>query len=381
MAGGHDAAPAGLPSFENRRPHGYSATEGHQVMKWVLLSATVLMGLSAPAWATSLNDIRIDATTAGSVKSLSITQDDANLANQVSATSGGGSALPIKGPWKTISINQQGGTSKFYGSVKANGGSTNATLSALYTGGNNNHSLTIGNATAPVDPTVTIAVSNTDATHTTFNTVTDTLDGTSLNYNLALNGTDSALTNSVSATGAVTLNQGGGSYGITGDHNSVTNTVSGVTSFTHNLTVAGNTNTITNAASGGGGKTITQSITGNGNTVAMTLNATGTQAAALTVDSTSTVDYTLATAANASSATINLSNVVGAASTPAVINITQTAAANGATANLTVSGGIYTMGTALAGGAGVNVYQNSAAANLNATVTANTNGYTANFIQ
>ena len=108
------------------------------------------------------------------MKSLSITQDDANLGNQVSGTPGGSSALPVEGPWKTISINQQGGTNKFYGSVKAGGGSTTATLSASYTGGKNTHSLAIGATTAPTNPTVAIAVTNNGGGT---NTITDTLDG------------------------------------------------------------------------------------------------------------------------------------------------------------------------------------------------------------
>ena len=56
-------------------------------MKKTLLGMTILMGLAAPAWATGINDIEIDASTAGSVKTLAIIQDDANLTNQVSATS------------------------------------------------------------------------------------------------------------------------------------------------------------------------------------------------------------------------------------------------------------------------------------------------------
>jgi hypothetical protein len=364
-------------SFENRRPHGISAAEGQMVMKSVFLGATILMGLSVPGWAANLNDIRIDATTAGSVKTLSITQDDANLANQVSATSGGGS-LPIKGSWKTVSIDQQGGANVFNGSLKATGGSANATLNASYAGGKNTHSLTIGSTTAPANPTVVIAVTNNGLGT---NTITDTLDGTSVNYNLALKGTGNTLTNSVSASGAVVLGQGGGVLGITGNNNSVTNTVSGVASFTHNLTLVGNGNTIANSAINGGDKTITQNITGDGNTVTMTLNAAGSQDAALTVGSTSMVHYTLLGSAAGGSANINLFNVIGAASAPAVVNVTQTAAATGSTANLTVSGGTFTMGDTLPGSAGVNVFQNSPAANLSATVTANANGYTANFTQ
>ncbi len=349
-------------------------------MKSVLLGATVLMGLSVPAWASSLNEIRIDATTAGSVKTLSITQDDANLGNQVGGLAGGSSTLPVKGPWKTISIDQQGGTNVFNGSLKASGGSTTANLSASYAGGKNTHSLEIGTTTAPANPTVAIAVTNNGGGT---NTITDRLDGNSLTYNLALAGTGNTLTNTVTASsGAVTLNQGGlGGYGITGNNNTVGNNVSGVTSFTHNLTLVGNSNTIANTASNGGDKTITQNITGDGNTVTMTLDAAGTQGAALTVGSSSKVNYTLLASAPGTSANVNLSNVIGAASAAAVVNVTQTAAATGSTANLMVFGGGFTMGATLPGSAGVNVYQNSPAANLSATVTANAIGYTANFTQ
>jgi hypothetical protein len=366
--------------FENRRPHGISTTEGQLVMKSLLLGATVLMGLSVPAWATSLNDIRIDATTAGSVNTLSITQDDHNLGNQVSGDSGSTTALPVKGPWKSISIDQHGSSNKFYGSLKADatsGTAGDATLTASYSGGNNIHSLTIGTSTtAPVNPTVHIAVTGGGS-----NTITDTLDGGSLTYNLALAGTGNSVINDVAATGAILLNQGGGGYGITGDNNSVTNTVSGVASFTHNLALVGNNNTIANTAINGGDKTITQNIDSAGNTVTMTLDAAGTQDAALTVGSSSKVDYTLLATAAGGSANINLSNVIGAASAAAVVNITKTAAATGSTANLMVFGGGFTMGTALPGSVGANVYQNSPAANLSATVTANANGYTANFVQ
>ncbi len=343
-------------------------------MKSVLLGATILMGLSAPGWATSLNEIRIDATTAGSVKTLSITQDDANLTNQVGGLTGGTSALPVKGTWKTVSIDQQGGTNVFNGSLKATSGSATATLGASYAGGKNTHSLEIGTTTAPANPTVAIAVTNSGLGT---NTITDTLDGSALTYNLALTGTGNSLTNAVSASGAVILNQGGGSYGITGNNNTVGNNVSGVTGFTHNLTLAGNGNIIANTATNGGAKAITQAITGDGNTVSMTLDAAGSQSSALTVDVGSTVNYTLLASAVGGAQAINLSNVFGAAGGQAVINVTQTAAASGATANLTVAGGTYTMG----GPVGVNVYQNSPAAFLSATTTANTIGYTINIAQ
>lgn len=347
-------------------------------MRTTLLSAAILMGFAAPAFA-QINNIRIDASTSGSVKTLAITQDDANLGNQVSGNAGGTTSLPVVGPWKTISISQVGGTNVFYGSIKANSGSTTASLTASYTGGNNTQSLTIGGTTAPTNPSVSIAVDNTTGVST--NTITDTLDGTSLAYNLTVTGTGNSVTNAVAASAGVTLNQGGGGYGITGDNNTISNTVSGVTSFTHDLTVTGSGNTITNAASNGGNKTITQSVASSNNSLTMTLNGAGDQSAAMTVDSGSTVNYTLNNAAIGSAANINLSNVVGLGGIPAVVNVTQTASAGDATANVTINGGIYTMGSTLTGSAGVIIYQNSASANLNLVTTANANGYTVHVTQ
>jgi hypothetical protein len=363
-------------SFENRRPHGISTTEEYLVMKSILLGATVLMGLSVPAWATSLNEIRIDATTAGTIKTLSITQDDVNLANQVGGLTGGTTTLPVKGSWKTVSIDQQGGTNVFNGSLKATGGPANATLNASYAGGNT-HSLEIGTTTAPVNPTVQIAVTNTGGGT---NTITDTLDGNALSYNLTLTGTGNTVTNTVSASGAVTLNQG-----MTGSNNTVSNSAAGVTSFTHTLTLTGDNNSITNSASGAAAKTFTQSIGSSGNTIVMNLDSSDAQTGALTVGSGSMVDYDLHASATGASTNILLSNVLGAGgTTPAVIRVTQTSAATGASAALSVSGGIYEMGTQNSGsgtGTGVYVYQNSPGAVLNAMVTANANGYTANFVQ
>jgi hypothetical protein len=346
-------------------------------MKSILLGATILMGLAAPGWA-DINNIRIDASSnGGKVTTLAITQDDSHLANQVSGNAGGATPFPLAGPWDTVSINQQGGSNKLYGSVKATSGSTAASLTASYTGGNNTHSLTIGNTAAPANPVVAIVVNNTGVGA---NTITDTLNGATLSYNLSVTGTDNAVTNSVGATGAITLNQGG-SYGITGNSNTVSNTAAGVASFTNNLTLAGSFNTITNTASGGGDKTITESVASDHNTVAVSLTGTGTQIAGVTSDSGSQIDLDLTSQAANSSANLILSNVIGAASAAAKITITQTAVADGATAILSVSGGTFTMGNTLAGGVGANVYQNSAGAYLNASVAAAANGYTVNITQ
>jgi hypothetical protein len=353
-------------------------------MKSVLLGATVLMGLSVPAWASG-NNIFIDTTNnGGSVKTLSIIQDDSSITSQVSGNVGGTTALPVAGSWKSISINQQGGNAKFYGSLTTDASSINATLTAQYHGGKNSHSISIGGTTAPVDPTVAIDVTNNGSTT---NSITDTLDGTSLSYKLTVLGTGNMVTNKVSTNtgagiGAITLNQGGiGGYGITGSNNSVTNNVSSVDSFTHNLTILGNSNVISNTANGGGNKTITQAITGDSNLITMGLTAFGDQTAMLTVPSNSTVDYTLDSAASSSSTIVNLTDVKGAGGIPAVIRITQTGLADGAKVNLDVVGTNGTFGTGLTSGSGVYVYQNSLNANLDAKVTANAPGFTANFTQ
>src|ERR1700746_1298273 len=154
MAGGHETSvilPAVLRissaagEFRNRR---------HPAMKSILLGATILMGLAAPGLA-DINDIPIDASSnGGKVTTLAITQDDSHLANQVSGNAGGATPFPVAGPWDTGSINQKGGSNKLYGSVKATSGSTAASLTASYTGGNNTHSLTIGNTAAPANPVV-----------------------------------------------------------------------------------------------------------------------------------------------------------------------------------------------------------------------------------
>jgi hypothetical protein len=381
-------------SFENRRPHGISTTEGRIVMKSILLGATVLMGLSAPAWAVSFNEISIDAGTAGSVRTLSITQDTANPSNQVSKTSAGGSTLPVKGTWDTISIDQQGGANAFNGSLAADSTSTTATLTASYAGGNNTHSLKIGTRTTPpVNPSVQIAVTGGGS-----NTITDTLDGNTLKYNLAIAGTGNFVTNDVSASGAVALNQGGsdgsgGNYGITGSFNTVSNTASGgVTSFTHNLSLTGDNNSITNLASGAATKTFTQTIQSSGNTIVMNLDSGDAQTGALTVGNGSMVNYNLHASAIGAQANVTLSNVVGAGgTTPAVIQIIQTSSAIGATANIIIDGGgsgsPNTMGTLAHGSgpgadvAGVYVSQSTPNLVLDAIVAGASNGYTARFVQ
>lgn len=341
-------------------------------LKSALLAATAVIALTGAAEA-QVNSIAIGVNGGGTVKTLAINQDDVNLGNVVSANPNGSGSLPVRGPWNSISTNQAGGANSFNGALTSGAGSTTASLNAGYTGGRNAHTLSIGGTTAPVNPTVTISAHNTGGGA---NTIVDTLNGTSLNYNLSLSGTGNSLTNSVAATGAVALGQT-----ITGSNNTVGNTVSGVASFDHTLGLSGSGNVIANTANTGGAKTISQSITGSDNLVTVGLTGAGTQSAYLTTDSTTRVDFTQDSAAANSHADVYLSSVTGALGTAAKVTLTQTAAADGAAAVLGVYGGSYTMGTSGPGGAGVYVNQNSPGAVLNATVTAGANGYTASFVQ
>jgi hypothetical protein len=78
----------------------------------------------------------------------------------------------------------------------------------------------------------------------------------------------------------------------------------------------------------------------------------------------------------------------GSGGSPAIVRVEQTSAASGATANLSVDGGGNALGlvgsipgTYSSSGAGVVVYQNTAGAYLNASVTGATAGYTVLFKQ
>ena len=253
-----------------------------------LLAATAVIALTGAAGATDPNSIGIDVSGTGSTNTLAITQDDANLANYVGNAAGNGS-LPVRGPWNTVVIDQQGGANAFMGSLTSNTGSTTASLSASYAGGRNSHTLAIGGTTAPTNPSVTIGVTNNGAGT---NTISDTLDGSALTYKLTILGTGNRLANSAAASGAVTLNQS-----ITGGNNTVANDVSGVASFTHTLALTGSGNTIANTARTGGGKTITQTIASDDSFVTVGLTGSGTQLASLTTDSGTMVDFTQASAA------------------------------------------------------------------------------------
>src|SRR5712691_4798949 len=367
-------------SVRRDRRRGWTMTT--RTLKSILLAATAAIALTGAAAAANPNSIAIDVSGTGSTSTLAITQDDANLANSVSNLAGNG-PLPVRGPWSTVSIDQQGGNNALRGSLQANTGSTTASLSASYAGGNNTHTLNVGGTAAPTNPRLTINVTNNGAGT---NTISDTLNGTAVTYGLTILGTSNSLTNSVAASGAVALNQT-----ITGSNNTVGNTVSGVASFTHNLALTGSGNTIANTASGGGAKTIGQTIVGSNNSVTVGLTGTGTQSSTLTTDSWTKAAFTETSAANNTAAVVGLSNVIGAAGAAAKVVVNQTTLADNATANVNVAGGAFTMGTipgslvshGFAGSPnpGVYVYQNSPSATLNAVVTAGANGYSAKFFQ
>ena len=393
-------------------------------MKRILAATTILAAIGSPAFATGYNDLFIDAqgsgASTGSVTTLSVTQDASGGSNLVNATGGSSSTakFPVRGAWKAITINQTGSGNTLYGGIKTASvnGTTNAVLNANYTstgGGKNTHSLNVGSTAAPTDPTINVYVTN-GGTGT--NAITDTLNsgasdsgaytGGALTYNLTIaaggagtSGTGNSVTNNVTAANAITLNQGTatgvtGGYGIFGDNNTVNNEVSGVTTFTHDLTVNGSSNQITNTANLSSTVTdasIMQNIGSDSNKVQTTIeaSASGTQMTSLTVSGLSKVDYVSDAAGANQSSTIVLDNVIGASNGAAQVVIQQTASAGGASVNLNVEGGSYTTGTlgALTGTVAtgytpaVSVYQNSTNATAVAYVAAAANGYTVSIKQ
>jgi len=281
--------------------------------------------LASAAWlaasgALAANTLNIDISNGGTVRSLRISQD-ANGPTHVITADGAtnGAALPVRGAWNTIAITQIG-QSNTLGGAFTSSGSTTAALSLTYgaagTGGANHHTLTIGGTTAPVNPSVTVAVINSDPTNAT-NTITDVLDGSSLTYALTLNGSDNVISNTLSATGAVNLTESiaGGLLGL---GNTVTNTVTGATSITGAITIASDDNEVTNLSDGAGAKTFNVNLPvsgADGNTITTDFTGgTGTQTSNLTVTGvTSRVDYSVEASGAGSTVNATLSNTVGAA--------------------------------------------------------------------
>jgi hypothetical protein len=335
------------------------------------------------------NTIKLDVTGAGTgLKTLSITQDSVNNSNTITTTgAAGGAQIPIRGKWNSISITQTGAANVLKSTgISGTTGSTTASLNLSYdsgasTGGNV-HSLVIGGTTQPANATVSATVVNTDLV-AGVNTITDVLDGTALTYTLDVNGTNNTITDSIAATGAVTLNQtlhGG----TTGSGNTVTNTISGATSANVTLALFSNGNTITNTSDGSGDKTISITLPSggaDGNTVSNDFTGgSGTQSSTLLVNgTTSRVNFGLTASGATTTSNVTVTDVVGLAGAAAKIVLSQTG--NNATANVGITGTGATFGSSLAGGAGVLITQASNNATLSYNVVATGTGYTYSIAQ
>nr|WP_294545506.1 hypothetical protein [uncultured Rhodopila sp.] len=358
-------------------------------MKRVLTATTILAALGSPAFAASFNDINIDATgtagNTGSVTSLAILQDTTGTTaatgtgttvnNLVSGETTAGhadktQALAVRGAWKSISITQNGANNSFSGSLKTAAGSTNATLAATYTGGGNVHSLNVGAAAAPLDPTITVSVNGAS------NKITDTLDtgstadstytGGALTYALAITGASNILVNSLATKTGITLNE----------------------------TINGSSNTVTNATTSGSAvttATINQTINGSNGTYVTdyTAGAGGTQTSTLNVDATSVANYLASSDGLNQTTNVTLNGFHATGGTMADVVILQTSNAGGASATVTYNGNGNNAGQlGLIGGTGpaaaynpaVYVLQSSPGAQLSANVSASGPNYTASFI-
>ncbi|MEJ2818688.1 hypothetical protein [Caulobacter sp. CCG-8] len=345
-------------------------------------AACAAMGAAADV-ALAANTLNIDISGGGTVRSLRIRQDNVGPTHVISANGAtNGAAFPVRGAWNSIAITQIGQSNTLAGAVTSSA-STTASLSLTYgsgvTGGNNHHSLTIGGTTAPVNPSVTVAVINSDPTNAT-NTITDVLDGSSLTYALTLNGADNTVANTLAATGAVNVTEtiNGGALGV---GNTVTNTITGATTITGTITIASDDNVVTNTSDGAGAKTFSVNLPSggaDGNTISTDFTGgSGTQISNLTVNGvTSRVDYSVVASGAGSTVNTTLSNAVGAAGAAGVVRVVQTG--SGASLGLTVNGGAFTMGSdtvdSLTGG--ILVTQANPGASANLIVTAGGDGYT-----
>jgi len=345
---------------------------------------TLLM--ASAAWlaadaALAANVLNIDISGTGTVRTLRIKQDPTNPSNVISANgTAGGAALQVRGPWNTLSITQLGATNTLAGAIKS-GASTTAALSLTYgtgvTGGNNHHSLTIGGTTAPVNPSVTVAVIN--SAPATSNTITDVLDGTSLTYGLTMNGTANVISNTLAASGAVTLSETitGGAAGV---GNNVTNSITGATSIAGTIVILSDDNDVTNTSTSAGAKVFSVSLPSgsNGNTISNDFTGgSGAQTSNLTLTgATSRLDYGVTASAAGSSVTATLSNINGVDTDAGVVRVLQTGA--GASLTLTIDGGSFEMGSDTVDGqtGGILINQASAGASATLITNASSDGYT-----
>jgi hypothetical protein len=323
-------------------------------MRRLLLAAAALAAFARPAAAG--NSLYIDVGTQGSVSALAIVQDAGigSTSNTVSGASGSNTPFTADGAWKTISINQSGGTNDLAGSIKTSdtGPGTN-TFSANYSGGNNTHTIAVGSTYAPSSVSQTVAVTNTaPASHA--NTIAETLDTTgTLTNTLTVYGTNNSVTNTVAAGGNIALHQiiGDGATNGTASGNVVYNTASSLSgAFSATATVAGNgstqggTNSITNTATGTGDRSFMATLNGTSSTTLYAAlnggSGTTSESATVTTDSATQAKYGVASQATGiSTVHTTLNSTVGG------VYVQQTAGASSGQVTLTVNGGGHTLGT------------------------------------
>ncbi|WP_296600611.1 hypothetical protein [Phenylobacterium sp.] len=340
--------------------------------------AGAALGALAASPALAANVLRIDISGTGTARTLTITQDATHASNIITANGqAGGGQLPVRGAWNELIVNQQGAGNILQGAVSATGGSTTASLNLAYgsaaDGGANHHTLSIGQTTAPANPDVDITVVNTEPADVgAENVILDTLDGTSLDYDLAINGSTTHVTNSIAATGAVVVNLSLTGGTLAGGGNTVTNTISAATSASVTVAVDSDNNSVTNTSNSTGAKMFNVNLlgAGDGNTVSNDFTGgSGAQSSTLTLTgATSRVNFDLDSSSAVSSSAVTLSNFVGAGGAAGNVTIDQTGA--GVTLGLTVNGGAFTVGAG-----GVQVTQASAGAVSDLVYSAAANGY------
>ena len=351
-------------------------------MRILLLSVPLLAGFAvageARAQTLRFNDIVINASGPGNgITALEIVQDSQHPYSQIAADTAAGSTaqLPVTGKWNRISVTQGSNAAKganiLAGSMAADAGSTTGAVVAGYAtagAGDNVHTLVIGAGShgAPVNPTVSVAVSNTGGAA---NTITDALDsgdalaGGSLSYALSVTGTGNAIATTVQAGEAVSVG----------------------------MLVSGEGNAVVTTATGGISASIDHRIYSSGNTVMTKMAGGGAQASAVTIGAGSRVNYAQESLGANQAVTVSLTDVMGNtgnAAAPADVVVYQTALATGGAVSLTYSGTGYTAGnlvspgvlpsnytpTAGSSGPAIYVYQNSSTPiTVNAAGTA---GYT-----
>lgn len=352
----------------------------HALATTALAAAIGLM--ASPALAA--NVLRIDISGGGTARTLTITQDSTAASNIVTANGlAGGGQLPVRGAWNELIVNQQGTGNILQGALTATGGSTTASLNLAYgsagDGGSNQHTLSVGQTTAPANPDIDVSVLNTEPEEVgAENIIVDTLNGASLDYDLTINGSTTEVTNTIAATGAVTLNLTVSGGTLVGGGNTVTNTISGATSASVTVAVNSDGNAVTNTSNSAGAKVFSATLTGiaNGNTVSNDFTGgSGAQTSNLTVTgATSRVNFDLDSSSAGSTSSVTLANFVGAAGAAGNVTIDQTGA--GVTLGLTVNGGAFTVGAG-----GVQVTQAGIGAVTDLVYNAAANGYAITILQ